>query len=199
MNPFYDRILRVHRTHLCINFNPWLLLLYYSLVHWPENTGTLIPFSSCRVRPALPGHPDSLLSGQPVFRRTALSASCGYHLWIMGRSVSLTGYCLLRLSVRTCGAGVWMLRFLVHWRRLLFGFSFSDSCSEALVAFLVYNIAPLVDIVNSFPLTLFFMVSFTAFTLILTSHPRRIIIIDSGTENRSGHPPESRFQEYRNG
>ena len=33
----------------------------------------------------------------------------------------------------------------------------SDSCSEALVAFLVYNIALLVDIVNSFPRILFFM------------------------------------------
>jgi len=69
--------------------------------HGPENIGTLIPFSSCRVRPALPGHPDSLLSGQPVFCRTAPSASYGYHLWIMGRSVSLI--CFYSPDIARCG------------------------------------------------------------------------------------------------
>ena len=68
-------------------FQSLTLSFLYSLVHRPENPGALTPFSSCRVRPALPGHPDSLLSGQPVFCRTAHLASYGYHLWIMGRSV----------------------------------------------------------------------------------------------------------------
>ena len=123
--------------------------------HGPENIGTLIPFSSCRVRPALPGHPDSLLSGQPVFCRTAPSASYGYHLWIMGRSVSLI------LPVAAIGQNLRCRRLNASVPRTLatppiFCFP-SDSCSEALVAFLVYNIALLVDIVNSFPRILFFM------------------------------------------
>ena len=174
----------------CIKLYPWLLLLYYSLVHGPENIGTLIPFSSCRVRPALPGHPDSLLSGQPVFCRTAPSASYGYHLWIMGRSVSLICFTPRILPVAAIGQNLRCRRLNASVPRTLatppiFCFP-SDSCSEALVAFLVYNIALLVDIVNSFPRILFFMWSFTAGTLLLTSHHRRIIIIDSDTETRSG-------------
>lgn len=123
MNPYYDRILCVHRTHLVSNC---ILDFCFFIIHLSMDLKTLalsyrfqvVVFGLlCQDIPTL-CYRVSLCSVGPLLRQ-AMVITCG--LWgdLFHSSVFTPRYCPLRLSVRTCGAGVWMLRFLVHWRRLL--------------------------------------------------------------------------------
>ena len=123
MNPYYDRILCVHRTHLVSNcildFCFFIIHLSWTWKHWHSHTVFKLSCSACSARTSrLSVIGSACVLSDRSFGKLWLSPVdygeiCFTHLFL------LPGYCPLRLSVRTCGAGVWMLRFLVHWRRLL--------------------------------------------------------------------------------
>lgn len=164
MNPYYDRILCVHRTHLVSNY---ILDFCFFIIHLSMDLKTLalsyrfqvVVFGLlCQDIPTL-CYRVSLCSVGPLLRQ-AMVITCG--LW--GDLFHSSVFTPRILPVAAIGQNLRCRRLNASVPRTLatppiFCFP-SDSCSEALVAFLVYNIALLVYIVNSFPRILFFYVKF---------------------------------------
>ena len=102
-----------------LTFASLLFTCPWTWKHWHSHTVFKLSCSACSARTSrLSVIGSACVLSDRSFGKLWLSPVdygeiCFTHLFL------LPGYCPLRLSVRTCGAGVWMLRFLVHWRRLL--------------------------------------------------------------------------------